>query len=285
MIKSKTLGAATIFSAFTLISHLPSKAAVIIQDDFNSPQFTAIAGRTPSVANVPGSSWVKATSATSGFTTSPDNTYGSPIPGAYISNQTAAAINMGLNSVASIITLSAHIKLQTMAGAASAGRGVALGFYGNSWIGNGQYSQNGFTGLVLDQSGNINLVQDLNQNGFFSTGSVLETPVAFAGGSFNKNGFHELMYSVDTSTGKITSVSLSGSTADYSSLMNSSLFTVANTSYAGYYGSGTTGGSVGVLDNFTVSATAAIPEPSAYALSALSGLGLCMSRRRRHSSL
>ena len=284
MKKANTIGAAAVFSAFTFISHLPAKATVIIQDDFNSPQLTAIAGRTPAIVNVPGSSWVKATNATSGFTVSVDNTVGNPLPGAYLSSQTAAAINLDLNSVASIITLSAHIKLFSLAGPASAGRGVALGFYGNSWLGTGQYSQNGFTGLVLDGTGNINLVQDLNQNGFFSTGSVFETPVAYAGDSFNKFGFYDLTYSVDTSSGKITSVSLTGSTADYSSLMNRSLFTVANTSHAGYYSSSTSGSSAGYLDNFTVSATA-VPEPSAYALSALSALGLCMSRRRRHSSL
>ena len=72
------------------------------------------------------------------------------------------------------------------------------------------------------------------------------------GGTFNDNSVYTLRYLVNTATGAISDISLSGSTANYSSLTSSS-FTDPDTFYAAITSSSISAGTGGVVDNFSVS--------------------------------
>ena len=140
-------------------------------------------------------------------------------------------------------------------------RGIGLGFF--SQLNGNQWSNNSFTGLLLDPSGNLNLVQCTNTSGFYAT--YLGAAVAY-GGTFSPNSFYLLSYDVNTATGQISNIALQGSTANYSAFESPTLFTDPATSYAGLFTSSAGYGSpVPGFDNFQVS-TGTVPEPSALAL-------------------
>ena len=107
--------------------------------------------------------------------------------------------------------------------------------------------------------------------------ATLGTAVAY-GGTYNSSNFNSLSCTINRATGAITAItaiSLSGSSADYSSLLGTSVFTEAATKYGGFHSSGTLAG-LGAIDNFKVDV---IPEPSAALLSGLGVLALLRHRR------
>lgn len=257
-----------------------SDPPTIISDTFagalDGPPLT---GRSPDAVNVPGVTWVQATGQGALYSTHTAG-FGNPLPGAYGSSQNASAIKLdnGSFTAPSLLEISVDLKLHPLgnaiAGPASGGRGLALGFYDS--VGSWQFSQNHFTGLVLDAAGNLNLVQDPNDTGFFGAGSTLGTPIPY-GGTFDPTQFYTLSYVVDRNTGSIMDISLSGSTADYSPFYSTTLFTSSATAYAGLYVSSATTGTYGAFDNFLV---AGVPEPSGLVLVGLGGLLLMAGKRR-----
>ena len=261
------------------MSAVMANAQVIISDTFTGAgDGVFLTGRTPETS-LPGSNWMKPTSQNAGATSTTAG-YGNPTPGALAESQGASAVSIasaGGYTKPTSFTISADLSIKNQTGGASNGRGVALGFFSSTANGTGDYSQNLFTGLLLDDSGNLARVNDPNNTGFFGAGSTISAPIAFVG-TFNTNSFYNLSYTVNTATGAISNISLAGSAADYSALGATSLFTNAATTYAGYYGSSTTYGSNGAVDNFVV----AVPEPSTWAM-LLGGLGMLMMFRRRRA--
>jgi hypothetical protein len=249
-----------------------SQAVTIISDTFTGgTNGDSLSAHTPDT-NLPGGSWLNPSinPAVPEFTLASGTASGNP--------QRSSAISILSNGgyvKPTQFTISADLSPNNMSVSdpASGGRGIALGFF--SATGTNSFSQNLFTGLVLDANGRLGLVQDPNSSGFFGAGSTLGTTVAYAGGVFSATSFYTLSYTVDTTTGTISGISLSGSTADYSSLAANTLFTNAATSYAGFYESATTFAQAGV-DNFQVST---IPEPSTWALLALAGF-VCLTFSR-----
>ena len=271
-------------SSMLVVGSLSASTTIISADFTGAADAAALGGTNPNLVNISGNTWVKATN-------QPDlqvrtfAPFGNSAPGVNGRSQGASAIEInggGFTLAADApITISADFR-QTitpsfntgLTGGAANGRGWALGYF-SSVTGN-QFSQNSFTGLVLGLGGALNVVQDPNATGFFGAGSTLGTAVPF-GGTFDPEAYYTLTYSVDRATGALTDISLSGSTADYSSLLGTTLFTESATRYAGVYSSGTTStGLTGAMDNFIVST---IPEPSSAVLAMLGGLGLLRRRR------
>ena len=216
-----------------------------------------LTGRLPEI-RVADAAWIRPTNPNSFAVTSADGS-GNPPPSASGEAQGASAIliaSAGAYSKPTRLSISADLAPRNTEGPASGGRGVALGFY--SAVGGNEFSQNRFTGLVLDNAGNLNLVQDPNATGFFTgPGAFLGTPVPFAG-AWDRNVLRRLSYNVDLETGAISNISLEGSSATYS--FTTALFTDAATRYAGVYSSGAVGGSFSAMDNFVVAAVTTIPQ-------------------------
>ncbi len=118
----------------------------------------------------------------------------------------------------------AELRTDVTGGAGSLARGVGLGFYNiTSDPGNREVSV-GFTGLVLTQNGALYFYSNTGGTATYSSS------VAF-GGTFSTSESYRLSYKVQFSTGRISDITLEGSSADYSSLENDAAgyFIAANT--------------------------------------------------------
>ncbi|NCY20496.1 PEP-CTERM sorting domain-containing protein [bacterium] len=223
-------------------------AQILIQDTFAGRGGGNLmdGGReTPTYSTLPGAAWERMNIS--------DSAWGA--------GQSSGGISLGA-SVPSLLEIKASIGMSQLGsgtiGSAQGGRGLGLGFF--SVAGGGGYSQARFTGLVLDSAGRLNFAHDPNEGGFFDSGSLLGTAVAY-GGTFVAANYYDLSYQINTATGAISNISLEGSSADYSLLAAGvNKFTAANVKYAGIYTS-SEGGMSGYtsFDNFTVTS---VPEPS-----------------------
>ena len=236
-------------------------AQILIQDTFAGSGGGNLmdGGReTPTYSTLPGAAWVRMNM--SGDTIFTTNSFGDPADSAWGAGQSSGGISLGA-SAPSLLEIKASIGMSQLGsgtiGSAQNGRGLGLGFF--SVAGGGGYSQNQFTGLVLDSAGRLNFTHDPVAGSHFPS-SLLGTAVAY-GGTFVAANYYDLSYQINTATGAISDISLEGSSADYRSLAAGvNKFTAANVKYAGIYTS-SEGGMSGYtsFDNFTVTS---VPEPS-----------------------
>lgn len=241
-----------------------TQAATIIFDAFDdapSGAFNSVnlAGTTPNT-NLPGGSWVVtgggspiASERPSNFFIAGPQQYGIPgaVPYLFMNGSTSTVSLSGFNT--GQITLSCYVSPQASGGATSLG-------FSNVSTGSVGY---GFYGFNLYNNGDL----QLTLNG------VQSSSVAYAGGTFDSSATAYLLsLTVDTSTGALSSVSLSGSTADYSSFLGGTSFNTTNTANVAL-----TSNIAGSYINLTV---ASVPEPSTYAL-LLGGAGMMFYVRRR----
>ncbi|MCL4853897.1 MAG: hypothetical protein KJZ78_21265 [Bryobacteraceae bacterium] len=257
-----------------------SAGVILIKDGFSSAtgESVVLTGTLPDTATVEGRTWT-----TFGYVGSRPNfdmLKGKPAPGADTSQSGAAAINIqngGAYVKPSILTISADVAINGLAGNGQKYRGVGLGFF--SATSSLSEPQTDFTGLTLSPEGNLSLAQ----------GTTIGSNVSFPSGvlgAFSTTALYNLSYTIDTVTGGISSVFLSNgiNSVDLSSSFSTNLFTGAATNFAGFYGSSAVdfGGGrneVGLVDNFTVSM---VPEPGTVLLGVMGFAGVaCAGRRRR----
>ena len=112
-----------------------------------------------------------------------------------------------------------------------------------------------------------------------SASGMASSKVAF-GGTFNTSSYYTLGYDVNTATGSISNISLSGSTADYSGL-TSSAFTDAATANLGFFTSAESWGCYGFVDNVALTARARALPRSCCLATGLVGLLAYAWRKRR----
>ena len=133
----------------------------ILSDTFTGAgDGASLEGRTPDTS-LSGAVWMKVTSQVSGFTSKTSSGqlegFGSPPPGAVTGSQGASAVSISSTNAyikPTAFTISADLSPKDMVGAASHGRGIALGFFNFSVDGTGEFSSNQFIGLVLDAESN-----------------------------------------------------------------------------------------------------------------------------------
>jgi polysaccharide biosynthesis protein PslG len=199
-------------------------AQPIVADDL-SGSWSTIIGTNPET-NLPAAAWQSATGWTYNQSLYPvSDSNGNRWQA---SNGTAVAIPLastGGYTKPDTLTISADVCIVTASGSATPW--VALGFYDALQAASGGFlsSITNFTGVLLAYDGSLSLYND---------GSLVATSTVAFGGTFQRDQYHTLTYTVNTTTGAISGLTLSGSTANYAALMAAGApFSDAKTAYAG----------------------------------------------------
>ncbi|MEI6676569.1 MAG: PA14 domain-containing protein, partial [Verrucomicrobiota bacterium] len=133
--------------------------------------------------------------------------------------------------------------------------GIGVGFTGEPNTYNATVY---YVGLSVDQDGTVKEWEGVPADPQNAIGEVAWSGIDNA--AFSPDDWHTLTYTINTATGKVSNVSLSGSNADYSSLhaiVNPGL-TYANTRYVTPMGDAQSGNGNGNIDNFQLSAPLSI---------------------------
>ena len=251
-----------------------ARATLIISDNFTGTHGTDINGRQPDNVNLPGSSW------------SSTAYWGPSIRGNTFSigadtEATISLLSNGLYSKPSIFTISAKFKMFTDTQGIGVGFGASPSLMDPLLRSQANYNNN-FYGLVVNGSGAVSLVANSQ-----SSRSVLGA-VQWTGSSvFDPHSDYTLQYTVDSSLGTISAISLfsavDSAQSDFSALVqasNSTVFNSSTTSYVQLIGQGWNYGDTAYFKNLTVSGDA-VPEPSALSLLVIGLGGLALVQRRR----
>ena len=243
------------------------QGGVIISDTFTGTDETVVTNHTPDT-NLPGGSWSQTGAGAWGNYAISSNTIGLNTDG----SERISVASSGSYTKPTALSISADLKLATVDNGTYVARGLGLGFWQNTNTGYGS-----FRGLFLTPNGSVTDADGVEGNGGQGYATVAWSGVG--GATFDTNSFYTLSYDVDTATGRVTRVSLSGSNADFSPIVAvvTNIFTSSQTTYAGLIVSASNGGRVGYADNFVVST---VPEPATISLIGLCALGVLSHRRR-----
>lgn len=223
----------------------------IVVDDFStataqwgttltSPNTVGGVGLTPSGVNLPGGTWQLAGGGIYDSNEYPaSNPYVPGVSYATGHNGGAAAISLGSYNLNRELTVRSSF---LFSGSAAAGSCALVGFYSAPKATQYQSLTANFSGVKVNYDGSLQLYI----NGVTSGGAVAY------GGSYNPLVFALLTFTVNTSTGAISGVSLGGSSATYS--FSSTGFGNSATAYAGFGGTMGNSPAAVVFDTFKVSA-------------------------------
>ena len=248
---------------------LAGPSNVIFSDHFsgaNAPND----GRTPDTTDLSGATWqltggfFGASSVSSGILVVPG------IGGTVLSTASAGAYAKPAD-----LTISADLQVGNLNPGGNPS-GIGLGFWNAVHPGGGSAAD--FYGLLLDSAGNLSL----------TSGNTVYESAPWAGPAFSTSQFYTVSYSVDTTTGGLSNLAVSGSTANYSLINNDThgLFTAANTAYAGIRADSGNPGRNGEADNFVLSSDSSVsatPEPGTIALLISSGIVAVPFLKRRRA--
>lgn len=255
-----------------------SAANTIISDDFNGTNGAALAGRTPDLVNLPGTNYsvngTTPTLNTSGVGNIPLGI--SPQSVASTSYNSASWLSIGSSGgyvKPSVLTLSATLDTFSLTDDAQFTRGIGLGFFTSAPQSGDADATVRFTGLAVNvSSGQLYLLS----NGVRITNYSHPYP-AFTTGAMDR-----LTYSIDTTSGSVTSV-FAGSndiTSFFSGSTSAGVFTGAATNLMGFYGSSSSSGTTGYVGSLVVSSTSPVPEPVSTIL-LYGGIAMLAARRTR----
>lgn len=233
--------------AFSHSASAQGQSLVIVEDTFTTSTAVVLNNRAPNVSLSGAlweSSWLEGSNTNSQPYIATDGQLRTRFNGAgFIS-----IASNGSYVKPSELTISAALTISGLTGGFA--DGIGLGFFSSIHPQNGQQSNIGFTGLVLSPNGTVN---------FMSNGSYIST-YRYTIDNFSNTTAYNLSYTVDTSSGVITSATLNGIDIA-ASFQDISAFTDAATEFAGFFGRSGTYATSGNIDNFKV--TTAIPESNA----------------------
>ncbi|OPZ27709.1 MAG: hypothetical protein BWZ02_01543 [Lentisphaerae bacterium ADurb.BinA184] len=258
--------------AFATVSAFAAPGDIIVRDEFTGAGTAPTVvppggpydlwGRIPDTANLPGGTWVGNLGWSYGI-------YNNVAWGNADITITKSIASAGGYVKPSLIAISADVNLgwtdPVTQGAGlggsgyGSGRGVGVGFFAGGL----------FTGVTVGADGSLNI---LDSSYWYSPTWIANLPWA-GGGSFDPSAWHSLAYTIDTSSGAITSLTFDGT--PYS--VTTTAFLDADTDQAGFYMNSWSGNNYGYVDNFQVMEE--VPEPSTLACVAMAGL-LALRRRR-----
>jgi len=245
-----------------------AQAQTIVSDAFSGNNGTTLTGRTPDGGSLIGN-WQ--TKQNNGATQKITTAVGNPVPSANTGFNSWTYLTLGSYTTAPALTISADLRMDTIAAGGQNFRGIGLGYW-SSVLGNSQESYISFYGLLLTPDGKVQLVENGN------AGVNVNTFYTIAG--FSKTAFYNLNYTVTSSTGAITSIFLNGTNIT-SSLPATTAFVPANLTYVGFAASTAQNSDFfGDVDNFSV-----VPEPGTAGLIGLGLLVLAVGSRRRWSAV
>ena len=211
----------------------------------------------------------------------------------FIDNQAKGAANAGLaaewdSTGVLSMQLSVDLQMNSLEGAdyGQSARGLGMGFFDADYGTDVEEVAHGFSGIAVNPAGELYFYEST------PGGYTMSTPIAF-GGSFDKNEWYTLTMNLDffqengSLMAKLMGISLSGSDADYDSLIGTIFGT---TDLLGLLSSSANNWNYfGVLDNYTVSLIRGdipgpggdgVPEPSTWALILIGFAGLLYWRKR-----
>lgn len=282
-----TLVLGTLGGLFSLTSPVAAVTIVtdtIVADAFTGTNGSALTGRTPDTANLPGGTY---TSNNYFGQAAPaiDTSGGNPLPSASSSanNMTLITINSsGGYTKPSLLRVSADLQM----GPSNPVNFLDLGFSAVNPGNNNSFhvgTNNGFSGIRFDNSGGLSLKTFTNP-----TLGATEDTTLFAAydsgalGAFSAAAFYNLSYDIDTTTGDISNITLTSGSGSVTYDLNATIFTNSNTNFLAIGSGSGTGGTIGHFDNlqlFELAILPPAPEPSSLALL---GMGaLCLARRVR----
>lgn len=248
------------------VASAQNQSVVIIEDTFTTSGPVVLNGRTPPVS-LSGNKWQAVWLESSNSNSQPylhtDGSLRTRFNGAGFIDISSN----GSYTKPSELTISADLTVSSLSGGPT--DGIGLGFFSSNHAVSGGQSNVGFTGLVLSPNGTVN---------FMSNGSYIST-YGYTISQFSATAIYNLSYTVDTSSGGITSATLNG-VQIASSFSDITAFTDAATLYAGFFGRSGTYASSGIVDNFKV--TSSIPESNVLWLAlGVAACALVAKRRMR----
>lgn len=248
---------AAVFSAMAAVQ----AQNTIISDTFTGPDGQSANGRLPSGTDLPGGTWSAGTY------------WGPGIQNNTLSVGADTGVSISLASSGPYVEPANITESVTFMESSDTALGVGTGFSSASVSPSGAYSYRSiFTGLSVDSAGDVQL---------WEQGSVLNT-VAWSGVTFDPNASYTMSYTIDTTSGAISGISLTGDNADFTSLqttsVNNDVFSPANTQNAEIWGNGGNGGDTAYFSDVQLTAT---PEPGTMALLGAGIAGMIAFRRRK----
>ncbi|RRJ95343.1 PEP-CTERM sorting domain-containing protein [Opitutaceae bacterium TAV4] len=249
-----------------------SLAAVVIHDTFTTGTF---GNRKPDTINTPNLTW---SSGWQGSGTQIPSLEGGRLRTGFNSWHYLDISNSATLTKPTEITLSADLTVNNIQ-QNNFGAGVALGFYSTT---TGTSAQHNFNGLILEGEFPANTARI----SIWLNGTRID---AYTITSFDKAASYNLKYTVNTSTGSITSVYLNDTaiTLNWKTQTNAGIFTDANTNYVGIWGrSNNSVDQFGYIDNFKIEGdfvVSQVPEPATVSLligiAAFAGIFIMKVRR------